>query len=110
MKILALLVAAFALLLAACSSVIVTPEGCLLVPITKPTDAYQIAIGPCLNDTILGQAVTPEGVKLEASYSRKTGEWTLRYQAADGTWVAYDSKSGLLDFGPLVDAVSNANA
>ncbi|MFA6043367.1 MAG: hypothetical protein WC718_00155 [Phycisphaerales bacterium] len=108
MKILVSLVAASALLLASCSSLIVTPEDCLLAPITKPGAAYQIALGPCLNDTILGQATTPEGVKLQASFSKKTGEWTLRYQAPDGTWVVYDSKSGLLDFGPLLDAVNAA--
>ena len=98
------------ILFVSCAAPIVTQDGCVLAPIIKPPTDHQVYLGACASKAIVARYKSPENIWLEASFTEETEEWTLRYQAPDGSWMAYDSKSGLFTFGPLVDAINSAEA
>lgn len=112
---------AIAFFLPSCGGLAITPDGCVLGTYTKNGQTYKA--GPCVGETIdedgrnqierfRVQWDNTEGQTLQATYWVKKGKPVeIQYQSANGIWLKWDSKSGVL-IGPVppeVDAALSGN-
>lgn len=102
-----------------CAGIEVTPDGCILGTYTRGNQTY--LAGPCVGqkpgkdgkpqvDRFQVKWVNHDGQTLRATYwieAKKKIE--IEYQLANGIWIAWDSKSGVL-IGPVPLEVEKAMA
>jgi hypothetical protein len=86
-----------------------TADGCIRQKIKLDTGDAAADYCPATN-SVRGEVRNEDGRLLRATFSFDTEEWTLTYQADDGSWIEYDSKSGMFDFGPAIEAAGEVKA